>query len=190
MSNFARKMSKGKAILARIEDLENGLQSLMEGLEAVLGKRDNSFRSLDEIVRAVVDILGEDKVVEAINASRAAKAEGAAKAAFDALEASKANGVAVAVDVISDKSILVVEQYNADGTPDVPAKVPVAVSSAPELFADGFGKGIGTRIERENGYLIVTEIYNIDEVRVTQVEAESLEKAAQETAEITGADAQ
>lgn len=194
-----RKISRGKDILHRIKALEteiDGIQehfnNLTKGLDAILGNRDQVFSKMDEVVRALVAVVGEDKVVGQLNTWRDERTSKAAQSAFDALEATKASGVAVVSDIVTDKSLLVVEQYKADGTPDSPAKVPVSVLSIePELLSQALGKGVGARIDGKDGsYLVVVEIYAIDEARATQVEAEALEKAAQETAEITGADAQ
>ncbi len=200
MSKIVKRLPKGKDILYRIGALETELDSTIEtvenlahGIDRVFASRDKAFGRMDEMVRALISLAGEENVLAAINAARTASTEKAASAAFGALEASRASGVAVLSETVTDQSLLVVEQYKADGTPDVPAKIPVSVLSiGPELLAQALGKGVGTRVVNpsDGDYLIISEIYVIDETRAMQLEAEALEKAAEEAAELTGADAQ
>ncbi len=199
MSNIIKKKPRGKDILYRLGAVEEELdqtmdvlENLVRGVDSIFSNRDKAFSRLDEVVRGLVSLAGEDLVIDAINKARTAKTEAAAAAAFAALEASKANGVAVPAELVTDKSLLVVEQYKADGTPDVPPKIPVSVFSIdPELLAQALGKGVGTRINSSDGdYIVVTEIFTIDETKAMQLEAEALEKAAEETAEATGSDAE
>src|SRR6478735_3696291 len=149
--DIEKKFNKGKDILSRIENLEgevsgihSNFENLTRGLDAVLGNRDKTFTRMDEVVRALVSLLGEEKVVAEINAARRLKSEKAAAAAFSALESTKTSGVAVVGETVTDKTIMVVEQFNAEGTPEVPAKIPVALLSLDQdLIVQALGKKVG-----------------------------------------------
>lgn len=201
MSDFTRKHSvraqarqSATAIDAlndRVGQMESSYINLVQGLDGLFKERDQQHMVLSETLNAVIALVGADKVAAEMTRVRSERSERQAAEARAALDVAISNGVAKPAEVIGDLSLIVADQFGADGLPLLPARMQVTLDRLiPSLKEQLLGKGAGTEaVTAEGNRLVVVEIYDIDEELQTKLNQEAAQKAADEAAALSQADA-
>jgi len=149
--------------LDRIDGIEQTLSAIIPQINNSFANMSRQQESQGEVLEAVVTILGQDTITATVKANRDARALATMEAEKKGLEELKANGTLAAVEVVSDKSLIVGREFNADGTIIHPGRVQVAYQRVDAQFQPQLlGKGVGITFDLpKGGKFEVLEIYEV-----------------------------
>lgn len=152
-----------KAPLIRIEKLENDLPQILQTVQQGFGIVDQKVRTVEEIVNALVSIIGLDKVQETVDANRNAQLQKESDAEEQGLNLAKDKGMIAVADEISDRSVIVGHEVDAEGKVLPPGRAQLLFAQVKEeLRAELLGKKVGESIATPvGGQFIVDEIWDI-----------------------------
>ncbi len=170
-SGIQKKMTK--SALERIKGLEDSLQQTVQAVNQTLNLIDRRFAEIEEVLAAVKAL--NPAVENEISRARQARRDAHTEAARKALEAGVASGDIAVVEAISDKSVIVGHERNADGTDKEQARSQILFSTVkPEFQEQLRGKGIGTTITgTDGGTFEVLEVYDLVEKKEEALPSEA-----------------
>lgn len=156
-----RKVPKGA--LERIDELEKLIPNLLSSINEALLRVDNRVSELADVIEVIGDKIGKEEVLKLLQERREARDMDNAVKAQEALQKAVEAGVAVAVDTVSEKSLVVGVEYDKDGKAIPPARVQLMFTQIkPEVREKLAGNGPGTKVETPaGGTFEVLEVYNL-----------------------------
>jgi oligoendopeptidase F len=159
--------------LQRIEELETNLMNVFGAVQQALNGSDQRVNALAEILDAVVAELGPETINTRVVEGRKARALEQAEKSKAALAEAVEKGQYKAVEVITDKTLIVGKELDKEGKEVFPGYVQLAYSSIkPEFQEKLLGKGVGASFETESGKFDVTGTYEAVEAPVAPEVAE------------------
>lgn len=178
---LARKTSNA---LERLDQLEKTVGNIVGAVNNSLGQVSQQLSGITEVLDAVVQTLGADTIQKLMAESRAAKAEEQAREEEAALKALVERGDVQAVEKVTEKSVVVGRETNADGTVRTPGRAQVAFARIDPAFQASFlGQSVGFTLDLPNGGKFeVLGVYEVVEKSATPA-PEALPTAAAETTE-------
>jgi hypothetical protein len=181
MGSGIGKRADGKATTAleRIERLEKGFQTLLTNQQGLLEGSNQAFSmtedrigALDMLAEAITDILGREKVQEAIKLRMETEATERMNKDKAAIENSVSKGNLTPGDGIGEKSV-VTGRYikKSDGKILHPGWQFFTVSQVvPELRSGLMGKKVGETVEAPIGIFEIQGVYEVTRVAGTQTD--------------------
>ena len=146
--------------LQRIEELETNLMNVFGAVQQALNGTDQRINALAEILDAVVAELGAEVVNGRVVEGRKARALEQAEKSKAALAEAVEKGQYRAVEVITDKTLIVGKELDKEGKEVFPGYVQLAYTSIkPEFQEKLLGKGVGASFDTESGKFEVTGTY-------------------------------
>lgn len=172
-------LAASKSALDRLKDLEAKQSEIIERHNAFVGQveelakgLENRFRSVSEVLAALVNLTGGEKVTEELNKVRETKRAADVAQAKAAMDEMVLNGTLKPVDAVDDKTIIVCHEVSAEGKDS--GRIQQFVSSMqPEFQSMVLGKKAGDVIDTPAN----TKLY-LDECYTMNVEAIAEEVAA------------
>lgn len=152
-------------LTARMEEYEKSMTQLIPSINNALGSINQQLSAQAEVLEGVVESFGRDKVEAAVKASRERRIQQTMESEKKALEDLRASGELVAVPLVTEKSVIVGREYDADGSVRVPGRVQVAYSRVdPQFQTKLLDQPPGTTFELPNGGKFeVLEVYEVVE---------------------------
>lgn len=185
---------KVKSALERIDQLEGDLgevqgmiQNLLMATNQVLSNFENRINVQAELIEALGLLAGPEKLAETVNQIKAKKVNDALANAKKALEVAVEQGKVVPVDAITEKSLIIGAEFDADGIEVAPGRMQITFQSLlPQFKEELLGKGVGAEVKTPSGGSFkVSEVYEVLDAAVTEEEPsdEELEQALEEAFE-------
>lgn len=164
MGSGQAKAKVVRGALERITALEGDFQRFIQALQEVLEKNFQSLNervtALEEVAQALVDLADKDKVKAQIEANRLKRVEIQAATARTLLNKAVEQGLYVATDTITDKTLLVGIEKDKEGKVLPPSRVQVPFDNLkPEYQVELLNKGPGAVVNTDTGTFEVTEVY-------------------------------
>jgi ABC-type transporter Mla subunit MlaD len=156
-----------KELETRAKNQEETLIHVVRATEQVLQKQNQELSSLKEMVNALVGLVGPDEIAKAIDDNRIAAAEENAKQVQANIAKGLENKKLVKAEKVSEQSVIVGQETNADGSVLAPGYSAMSFSEIkPDFQTKLLGQPVGFAVETETGgKFTVTEIID----RVTEV---------------------
>lgn len=175
-ATIKKKVPKGA--MERIDELEKLVPNLITAINEAVSKLDARLNDLSEVVEVIGDKTGREEVVKLLGERREQRDRDNAAKAQEALQKAVEAGVAVAVETVEEKSLLVGVEYDTEGKPVPPARVQLMFNQIkPEVREKLLGKAPGTKVDTPSGGTFeVLEIFNI----VDQTTVQATPAATQE----------
>ncbi len=172
---------KTKDALDRLDDLEKTLPQIVSGFQQAANQLQQGLNSLTEIMDAVIEHIGGDKITKTMSENRVKKAEAMAENDRKALDQALLDGNVAVAEAVSEKSIIVGRELLADGSVKVPGYVQAPyIRIAPEFQEKLKGQKAGVSIELPTGGKFeVTAVYDV--VQKADVPPAPAQTAAPET---------
>lgn len=147
--------------LERIGALEQDLGSLFTAVQSAVGELEKRIVTASEVLDAMVRVLGQDVVEQAVLAAREERAEEAAKNAKEGLAKALEAGQVVVADKVEDDSIITGVEFDKDGNPVKPGYVQLSMQSVkPEYKEKMLGQSVEFKFDTSEGNTFsVTGIY-------------------------------
>ena len=166
MSNeFMSQKNKIKSALERIADLEafveGDLQKVVGAIDQALQTQQVQTRQLATVIQALVEILGAETVDAKIKELEAAKQAKALEDAKAALEDALLKGLVAKAEAVSEQSLLVGFETDAEGQVLAPGRAQISYASLNPTYKEKFlGLTAGEKVTLDNGNTFnLTEIY-------------------------------
>lgn len=148
-----------RSVLERVDAIEASVQNLVEQINQSLSAVEKQLTMHQELVGALVSIVGVEPVKEAIETARAAKKQqeleamiASAQAAKAALEAGLTNGEIAAAEICGERSVIVGVERDKEGVEIPPGRSQLLFAMVkPEFQEKLLGKPVGTVIETATG---------------------------------------
>lgn len=194
MSSFKKQLAERKAaktIPQRLDGIEQGVASIVDQVNKRLGHLQQRGQEVEDVLKGIVDMLGTDKVTEAVIKVKNAEVEKeAAEKKANVLKAVEDNKLK-AVEVVTANSVIVGTEVKPDGTVTLPQENVVGFMALnADLQALLLDKKVGESFEipGTNGNVFtVLAVYDIVEEAVAAFNAE--EAAAPTVSEAPAPDA-
>ena len=141
------------------------IDQLVSGINNALGDLNQRLVSQSEVLDALVEAIGKDKVEELIKAGRVRRMHEVMESEKKALEDLRASGELVEVPLVTEKSVIVGREYEPDGQVRAPGRVQVAYARVDAQFQSSLiNQPPGTSFVLPNGGKFeVLEIYEVVE---------------------------
>lgn len=136
--------SKRKAIGDRLHELEVSVQGLVNELGPALNRINTQIEGLIQVVDAVTEIVGTDKIQQVLERQQLDKDASACKRIDDTVAAAVKTGALAASATVTEKS-LVVASISVGGIVQRPGKTQVLVSRLPDP-GPWLGKAVGDTV--------------------------------------------
>ena len=152
--------------LERIAELEKVVPSLIQATNKGLQELGKAQSELDELIQSIAETIGVGKVQEVVDRRRTERELTQAEAARQQLEQLVSEGKAKLIDTVTQSSLLVAVESDADGKPVGPGRVQVAYAALLPEFKDVcLGKAAGFRFDTPSKTTLeILEIYEPTEV--------------------------
>lgn len=170
-SGIQRKIRETNDAASAVTNQLNEIKTQLSGLanetnakfQKLAGWIDNTFQKKDEILDALITILGTEAVFNQIKKAKIEKAEANSAAMKDALEKQLAEGGVKVSEVVGELSIIVGSEVDKDGNQIPPARAQVLFAQlTPELAALMLGKKVGDVVETPVGSkFTISELYDM-----------------------------
>lgn len=156
-----------KNALERIDGLEQQMVKLIEGLNTAFDQINRKLGTLEDSLEAVVTILGVETVAQSITEIRLKRAEDAATQEKEKIKALVEAGIYATAETVSDKSIVVGRESDAEGKISPPGFVKADFRDIkPELKEKFLGQTVGFKLETSPGQTFeLLEIYEEQDVK-------------------------
>jgi hypothetical protein len=116
--------------------------------------------TLLEVLDALVELEGVDRVQEAVLKARKEKAEKKAEGDRAALDQLLLNGLLVQADKIEDGSVIVAKETGPDGTVKHPGQIIAPFRNIADQFKEKIlGQAVGFKLDLPDGVFEVLEVY-------------------------------
>lgn len=202
MNKFGRNLPPTSGALAKLQQLEKRVDSVVEGLKVLDEFRSDILRAMrhtfvvveqrmaniEDILEAVVYLMGRETVEKKVQELHVEKLEARSAADKVALEAALAEGRVVPAETISETSIIVGTEVDKDGNALHPLRVQQLWQAVqnPEMKTALLGKKAGDVIETSIGTkFTINEVYNITmQAKVDAADAKPVEVPVAETDQI------
>lgn len=170
MDNMSLRQ-KTRSALDRIDAVESTINELVSSLNNVIQQLNARLSDTAEKLQALTDVVGPEKVSEAMRALVLAKAEKQAAAAKEALDDAIGKGQLVAATVIGENSLVVGREFDKDGNLIPPGRIQLTFGGIKSEFQEQLrGQGFGFTVETPvGGKFEVLEVYDF----VTDTKAEA-----------------
>jgi len=147
--------------LERISALEGDLGSLFSAVQNAVGELEKRIVTASEVIDAMVRVLGQDVVEQAVITAREERAAEAAVKAKEGLDKALAAGQLKPIEKIAEDSIITGVESDKDGVPLKPGYVQLQVSGVkPEYKEPMIGQGVGYKFNTTEGNTFeVTGVY-------------------------------
>ena len=154
---------KTKNALERIDGLEKTVSYLVDATNKGLGEFDEKLQAVAELTNAMVTLLGQDAVSNAIAEARANADADAVKRQQDQVDELKTKGILVAAETVGEDTLIVGKETDKDGNVLRPGRAQIQMGQLkPEIKAILAGKAIGTVIDTPGGGKFeVQELYTV-----------------------------
>lgn len=159
MNDTVKNYQQKRNAMERLDAMEQALAGLQQTLQELSGK----FETLSEVISVLAELVGEDAVKNALHAKRVAadavRVGNIQRHIKDQLE----KGTFVAVDVVSNDSLVVFNRKDKDGKVFELGGYQFwsAKDIRPEFLSSVLGKGPGVSFEAPDGSVFeVVEIYS------------------------------
>lgn len=150
-----------RSALQRIESLENDVAQIAAAFQQVFGQIEATINQTNRVLDALIEEVGAEKIQERMKATALkAATEQAEKAKASLAQAVEANQIRPA-EVVTEQSIIVGRESDAEGNIIPPGYVQLAYFSVkPEFQERLLGQTVGHIVDTANGGAFeVTEIY-------------------------------
>lgn len=149
--------------LDRLDRIETLLPELISGINNSFGSMNQQLNAQAEFVEAVVEMLGRVAIEAAIKDNRERKAVELMESEKKGLEELKAAGAIAVVEKVTEKSIIVGREYNADGSVRHPGRAQVPYARVDANFKEKLlGQSVGFVMELPNtGKFEIVEICEV-----------------------------
>jgi hypothetical protein len=155
MSNLGRQVSmrqKTKSALERLDVIEENLPRIVGGFNEVLNRFGTQLQVIDELMTAVVALLGEENVNSKVQENRIKRAEDNARLQAEDIEKRLTDGTLVRVEAISEKSLIVGREFDKEGTVMIPGRVQMDfVTVLPDYKEKLIGQKVGFSVPTPPG---------------------------------------
>lgn len=153
---------KTRSALDRIDAVESTINELVSSLNNVIQQINSRLSDTTEKLQALTDVVGVDKVNDAMRTLALAKAEKQAAAAKEALDDALAKGQLVAGSVIGENSLVVGREFDRDGNVIPPGRIQLTFGGIKSEFQEQLrGQGFGFTVETPlGGKFEVLEVYD------------------------------
>lgn len=147
-----QKPDSNKGALARIADIEETIPAIIQALQDGLNQMNAKLNGAVEVLKAVTQELGTDKIQAIVDAARATERQERADAAKKWLDEAVAEGKLKHVDTITDDALVVGVEYDKDGVEIPPGRVQLTVTQIQPVIREKLvGQPVGTRVETPAG---------------------------------------
>ena len=149
--------------LDRLDAVEKTIPDLISAINNSLGGLNQQLNAQGEVLEAVVSLLGQETVQNTIKETRERKATELMEAEKKALEELKNAGTVVAVEKVTEKTVIVGREFTPDGSVRHPGRAQVPFSRVDQNFKEGLlGKGVGFVLDLPTGGKFeVVELYEV-----------------------------
>lgn len=160
---LAKKIAR--TALDRIEHLETSLSQVFTAVTKTFETIESRFQRTEELLTAVVSILGIDAVQATVIENRRGMAQAGLAKAQEELAAALAKGQVVVAEAVGETSIIVGLEVDSDGQPVgyVEGRQQISINKIiPEIRAQLMGKGPGFSIDTpRKGKFTVEKVYDV-----------------------------
>ena len=148
---------------SQLKNIDENLKQLFANDNKMAAWVDEKYSKHEEILSALIEIIGTQKVFEEIKKARIEKAEANSASQKEALDKGLAEGTVKAVDEVTDTSIIVGSEVDKDGNVIPPARSQILFASLPPELADLLrAKKVGDVVETMvNSKFTIKEIYEM-----------------------------
>lgn len=161
---------------AKEQDLTNKvLPALFKTLQNISNQLGQDITEHEEAIQALIDLIGKDKVVEAVSNNRRRAQDQAIMSEMAVFDEMVKNGMLLKTNEVTDKTIVIGTEYKEDGTPLEPLRVPLVMERVTneELKTALVGKKVGEKVP-----LVNSRSFEILEVYVQNATTSSTERSS------------
>lgn len=174
-----------KSILGQLDSVKRTQRELLDGVNKAFTDVGSRLDSLEELLSACIMEVGQDQIVDRIKQSRLVIAQNKVAQAKAGLAAGVEQGYLTVASAVSDNSVVCGEEILPNGEVLPPGWQEMAYKALNEEYRGKFaGKAVGESVELPTGgKFTVTEIYDLDEVKLSEIRAKAAEEQAVAQAE-------
>lgn len=152
-----------RPVLARLDQNEEDIRNLVSNTRQSLGVMDMKVKTLQEVMNAVVEIVGLDKVQAAIDKQHVDELQKESDIEKKGLELAKEKGLLVAGEAVNARSVIVGHDVDPSGNIMAPGRGQLLFAQVkPELRESMAGKKVGEAIDTPiGGKFVIDEIWDV-----------------------------
>ncbi len=173
-----KQINADKGLGGQLASIKNTQKELIEGVNKAFTDVDGRIGSLEELLSACIMEIGQEAVIARVKESRLVIAQNQVAKAKAGLAAGVEAGYLTAVEAVGDNSVVCGTEYVPTGEELPPGWQEMAYKALNEEFQGKFlGKQVRDSVELPTGgKFVITEIYDLDEVKLSELRAKAAEE--------------
>lgn len=183
-ANNKPKPNRVLGVVERVAQLEKTVGAIISGLNNELTRIGRATADISQVIDAVVDVVGQQRVQEQLDANQIKAKEEQAKAESEQLAKLLEAGSITTAETASESCLLVGVEYTSDGKPIPPGRLQLAFGqlASEQMKKDCLGKKVGDKIDVPGGGVFeILEIYEKVKVAAEPKNSVPTESLTQET---------
>jgi hypothetical protein len=154
-------MTRLDGLESEVDDLKQSFPRFAMGVQSVTSKINNEISDLREIVDAIIQLVGPSKVQRVMIENRLTKLQADADASSNAIAKKVEDGQLAKGDKVTESSLIVGRESNADGTVIEPGYASFVFGQVHQAFKEKLlNQSVGSVVELNDGHKFeVLEIY-------------------------------